>query len=146
MVTLESARSKTTTTSTIIKSRNVKSPVPPTNFYLLLAVKIGIIILILLWLAPLVTGGRYSFTTKRRRYRTNVQMQRMRNQCNTETVCAQLIPEESLNCSNQCISTKCYAEIYATNPLEDGEVDLIRGQIFEECVRNEVRRSVAATA
>ena len=40
-----------------------------------------------------------------------------------------LIPEENMNCVNQCTSPHCFGEIYGEDkggPLEDGEVDYDR--------------------
>ena len=55
--------------------------------------------------------------------------------------CAHLIPDESMNCVNECTSESCYAQIYAAEPLEDGEVDLVRARAFTTCLRNEMRDS-----
>jgi hypothetical protein len=50
-----------------------------------------------------------------------------------------MVPEEAYNCVNRCISSNCYGEVYAENPLEDGEIDSIRNREFTSCVRQEVR-------
>ncbi len=51
--------------------------------------------------------------------------------------CSALIPEEAYNCVNECVSKSCYDEIYASNPLEDGEVDSSRIRSFTNCLRKE---------
>jgi hypothetical protein len=51
--------------------------------------------------------------------------------------CSALIPEEAYNCVNECVSKLCYDEIYASNPLEDGEVDNARSRSFTNCLRKE---------
>ena len=53
--------------------------------------------------------------------------------------CAHLIPEEAYNCVNNCTSNLCYSQIYADNPLEDGEIDYERSRKFTACARSEVR-------
>ena len=53
--------------------------------------------------------------------------------------CGRLIPEENMTCVSMCMSTKCHEEIFAANPLEDGEVDYQRWTAFEKCVREELK-------
>ena len=53
------------------------------------------------------------------------------------TSCADLAPELRMNCVNLCVSPACYAEIYASEPLEDGEIDAARARQFSSCVRRE---------
>ena len=48
-------------------------------------------------------------------------------------------PEEGYNCVNECVSSKCYEEIYSASPLEDGEIDSLRSRQFSSCVRKETR-------
>ncbi|GMY23622.1 Protein OS-9 [Fagus crenata] len=38
------------------------------------------------------------------------------------------------NCALRCLSTPCYDLIYAGDPLEEGEKDLIRSQEFKYCM------------
>ena len=57
----------------------------------------------------------------------------MANKCEFNTECANLsggVQKE--NCVLRCISKQCYDEIYAFNPLEDGEIDQ-RIQSFKGC-------------
>lgn len=51
--------------------------------------------------------------------------------------CGRFIPEEAYNCVNNCTSNVCYQEIYALEPLEDGEIDHERNGKFVACVRKE---------
>ena len=115
---------------------------PPTNYYLLLLVKICLVVIILLWLAPLVTGdvSRHPPSGGNgRRQRNELRLRNLRLQCQNDGACALLVPEESLNCVNQCLSHDCYEQIFAQDPLEDGEIDVVRGQQFEDCVKEELR-------
>ena len=125
---------------------------PPTNYYLLLLVKICLVVIILLWLAPLVTGhntaavASSSTTTSsartprsRRRRELHNGVRHRRLACQNEGVCALLVPEESLNCVNRCLSPDCYAKLWAHDPLEDGEIDVVRGQQFDDCLQEELR-------
>lgn len=59
--------------------------------------------------------------------------------------CYQLIPEESANCLNQCVSKACYDEIYGSSPLEDGEIDDIRSRLFTSCLRKEQKEIIRKT-
>jgi|TARA_B100001741_G_scaffold272793_1_gene241578 hypothetical protein len=44
------------------------------------------------------------------------------------------------NCVLRCASAKCYADVYARDPLEEGEVDVERGRAFRACARDEFRK------
>lgn len=39
----------------------------------------------------------------------------------------------------QCLSASCYATTYGHDPLEEGELDSIRGRTFRSCCRTELR-------
>jgi hypothetical protein len=39
----------------------------------------------------------------------------------------------------RCISNTCYGNVYGSDALEDGEVDVTRGRTFRSCARNELR-------
>ena len=47
------------------------------------------------------------------------------------------------NCVLECVSPECYAEVYAQDPLEEGELDTTRGRLFRVCVRNAKKRREA---
>ena len=47
---------------------------------------------------------------------------------------------EMENCILTCMSNMCYGNIYASDPLEEGEVDIVRGRNFRSCARNELRQ------
>ncbi|KAB2627014.1 hypothetical protein D8674_020632 [Pyrus ussuriensis x Pyrus communis] len=38
------------------------------------------------------------------------------------------------NCALRCLSPTCYELIYESDPLEEGEKDMIRGQEFKYCM------------
>ena len=57
-----------------------------------------------------------------------------RRECETQT-CAGMQPGTNMNCVNQYISPSCFDEIYAEEPLEDGEVDSKRSRLFQNCAR-----------
>mmetsp|Transcript_26525 Transcript_26525/g.79532 ORF Transcript_26525/g.79532 Transcript_26525/m.79532 type:complete len:112 (-) Transcript_26525:73-408(-) len=54
-----------------------------------------------------------------------------------QTACAALPPGTNANCVHACVSQSCYDEIYAAEPLEDGEVDARRARAFQSCQRKE---------
>ena len=39
------------------------------------------------------------------------------------------------NCVLRCMSPPCYEETYGSDPLEDGEVDTVRGRKFRVCAK-----------
>ena len=57
-----------------------------------------------------------------------------RRECETQT-CSGMQPGTNMNCVNKCISESCFDEIYAEEPLEDGEVDSKRSRLFQNCAR-----------
>ena len=52
--------------------------------------------------------------------------------------CAHLTFEESAGCITACISPECHKQIYS-NPLEVGEIDLIRHAQFELCAKRALK-------
>ncbi len=58
--------------------------------------------------------------------------------------CQAFNQDENMNCVNECTSKKCYDEIYAPSPLEDGEIDHKRLKDFLSCVRLEIREQKLA--
>lgn len=49
------------------------------------------------------------------------------------------------NCAMRCVSTACYDSIYGADPLEEGEIDMLRGRDYRMCVRRELRKSRSAS-
>jgi hypothetical protein len=43
------------------------------------------------------------------------------------------------NCAMRCVSPECYENVYGDDPLEDGEVDVVRGRTFRSCARTAFR-------
>ena len=109
------------------------SPSSSSSYYLLLAVKILLVLIILFMLPRFVTGAQHH-----RSKRSEIKLRSLRWECQNDSECAIIIPEESLNCVNRCISSACYSEIFAEQPLEDGEVDIPRAKAFEACVKEEL--------
>ena len=62
-----------------------------------------------------------------------------KEQCHSKECAHIAIIEEAYNCVNECLSPSCYADIYAKNPLEDGEIDHTRSRLFTACVRKETK-------
>lgn len=50
--------------------------------------------------------------------------------------------EEAYNCVNECTSSSCYADVYASSPLEDGEIDVARSRVFSACLRKEIKANM----
>ena len=50
------------------------------------------------------------------------------------------------NCVLGCISEACYGDIYAADPLEEGEIDTVRGRKFRTCAKKELRVATLASA
>ncbi|XP_066388472.1 uncharacterized protein [Miscanthus floridulus] len=43
-------------------------------------------------------------------------------------------PTEKENCVLRCLSPECYDLIYGGDPLEEGELDYVRGQEYKYCM------------
>jgi hypothetical protein len=118
-----------------------------TPSWLLPLVKLLLVLLILFMLPKLVflmlpkfvmTAARRE--TRRRHRRTAVELRQARWACQVENpVCSTLIPEESMNCVNECVSPDCYENVYSPNPLENGEINIERAKQFQDCVKEELR-------
>jgi hypothetical protein len=62
------------------------------------------------------------------------------DECKVSDECRVLHPDENMNCLNKCTSDKCYEKVYASMPLEDGEIDPERERVFRSCLRDEAKR------
>lgn len=49
-------------------------------------------------------------------------------------------PSRLENCALRCASAMCYDEVYGSDPLEEGEVDVERGRAYRTCARGELRK------
>ena len=49
-------------------------------------------------------------------------------------------PSALENCALRCASAACYERTYASDPLEEGELDVERGREYRTCARDELRR------
>jgi Domain of unknown function (DUF4787) len=124
----------TTTTSSSFSS----------SYCMLLTVKILLVIIILFWLPPLVISKKR--TNRRNRNDIKTTKRRVhRHRWDCEIDCLELsyeymLPaEESMNCIFHCMSPTCFQEIYRPI-LEPGEVDILRYELFEKCLEEEIRQ------
>ena len=53
--------------------------------------------------------------------------------------CSSYHIDEGMNCVNKCTSELCYNQVYSEEPLEDGEIDMVRSKKFTDCVRKEIK-------
>jgi len=99
-------------------------------------------------LLPTTTSASSSTTTAKKatpttippaqRHKLDRKMSMKRETCE-RTVCAPYHRDEGQNCANKCVSEACYEEVYANEPLEDGEIDHYRGRLFTYCVQKELQ-------
>lgn len=94
-----------------------------------------VVLLLLSDVLPVVTAKRQ----KPRRKRTNSkqEMQARRMTCEMECL-TQWVPEEAMNCIHTCRSPACFAQLYGEDPLEPGQVDTERAEVFDRCNMNEI--------
>ncbi len=93
-------------------------------------------LLLLLVLAP-------EAAAKKRRHQTAAATRKRR--CERED-CANVHEDGMANCVLKCESPACYAEVYAADELEPGEIDVHRQRLFSKCVGEEARAGRARPA
>ena len=96
------------------------------------------LLVLLLLLAPTGADAKARSSSKRRKRRTSRTWKVRIRECE-EGACAHLIAEEGMNCVHRCASAACYDEVYAAEPLEDGEVDTERDALFKSCMVAEAK-------
>ena len=50
------------------------------------------------------------------------------------------------NCILKCMEPTCYQQVYANDPLEEGELDHVRGRVFRTCHKNIIREETRRRA
>jgi hypothetical protein len=110
---------------------------------MLTAVKILLVVVIILLLPKLVTGQ--STPAGKRNKKLTRHIEALRFECE-RTTCREYLPEESSMCVTQCVSQQCHDQVYDQNPLELGEIHVIRARDFEKCVKDELRAQRNAQA
>ena len=50
------------------------------------------------------------------------------------------------NCILKCMEPTCYQQVYANDPLEEGELDHVRGRVFRTCHKNIIREEARRRA
>lgn len=124
----------------------------PTNKYVLVLVKVLLVLTILFLMPELVRAAAAATTsgssstndpsnvavrmTKKRKKGITLGFYKSRSTCQNEN-CSAVLPERSMNCVNTCLSPNCYTSIYSDEPLEDGEIDMHRAKLFEDCLLSE---------
>mmetsp|Transcript_100697 Transcript_100697/g.157261 ORF Transcript_100697/g.157261 Transcript_100697/m.157261 type:complete len:123 (-) Transcript_100697:2-370(-) len=67
------------------------------------------------------------------------------NEC-AKGECHMFHPDENDDCVAKCVSAPCYEEVYASDPLEPGEIDRPRQNRFNTCVRTETSKEAQRKA
>ena len=63
----------------------------------------------------------------------------VKSRCDIHTGCEQKSGLEHTECVRSCMSERCYEEIYAFDPLEEGEID-IRYNSFKGCILEDLKK------
>jgi len=66
---------------------------------------------------------------------------RVRRQACEQEAGPHLLPHERENIVLACVSQNCYQRIYGIDPLEEGEIDTMRGREYRSCTREELQES-----
>ncbi|ETV87977.1 hypothetical protein H257_01373 [Aphanomyces astaci] len=89
-----------------------------------------------LWL---VTFWMAMVSAKSKQHSRVDRMWRVQKKSCESNECRHLDLMTNMNCVHECISPTCFTEVYASEPLEDGEIDEYRYNKFLTCVRNDYR-------
>ena len=97
--------------------------------------------LMLAWF--LLVEGRSSHMTNPQRHKIERQLKQRKDNCEMLS-CKQYqnVKDEGMNCVNACVSQSCYDEIYAMEPLEDGEIDTFRTAKYVKCTQSELQAEI----
>ena len=98
--------------------------------------KRAILFVVLLCLLVAMTDAKAR--SRKQRSKGDRSWKQRKRDCETST-CSNLVPDENMNCVNNCTSERCFAEVYGAEPLEDGEIDHERRRRFTSCLRNEAK-------
>ena len=80
-------------------------------------------------------NGALGNSARRRKQRiAEKQYRKLKEGCQSVDICGPPAGE-NMNCIFECISSACFEEIYAPEPLEDGEIDLKRERLFVKCTK-----------
>jgi hypothetical protein len=120
----------------VTPTRNTKNPSSGGDAWLVFFIKALLVAVIILMLPKLVDGK--SSGSKRRR-KVEKQLTALRQSCVQECNNEIMVFEESMNRVHLCISEQCFNQFYKENPLEDGEIDVLRIKEFEKCAKEELR-------
>ncbi|XP_024022261.1 uncharacterized protein LOC112091850 [Morus notabilis] len=100
-----------------------------------LIIRISLLLSLLLLLTAVPTAF-----AKSRRPITDLETRQKKNQCYADIEsglwgwqCKSSATAKE-NCALRCLSPTCYEIIYESDPLEEGEKDLVRGQEFKYCM------------
>nr|XP_008376075.2 uncharacterized protein LOC103439310 isoform X2 [Malus domestica] len=104
------------------------------NFSSSSLLRILILLLVFLHFSPINTNA------KSRRPISDIETRQKKSQCYADIQSglwgwqckSSLIAKE--NCALRCLSPTCYELIYESDPLEEGEKDMLRGQEFKYCM------------
>ncbi|XP_050385338.1 uncharacterized protein LOC126801898 [Argentina anserina] len=107
--------------------------------------RIQVLLVLSLLFSPLVLA-------KSRRPITDIETRQKKTQCYADIESglwgwqckSSIIAKE--NCVLKCLSPTCYEVVYESDPLEEGEKDLIRGQEFKYCMHNLARNAPSLEA
>ena len=58
--------------------------------------------------------------------------------------CAGKVGADELNCTYNCMSPGCFAEIYGHDEIEEGEIDTARSRLFSTCFKRFMREEELA--
>jgi len=86
--------------------------------------------------APEYQYKRYQY---RKKSKNEKKIKSLKQQCESSSECQGLVGMELLGCARHCISPTCYDELYAHDPMEEGEID-VRFNSFKGCVIEQLPR------
>jgi hypothetical protein len=97
---------------------------------------IGAVLITVLLLDNLLVEARVQYQYKHytfRKKRDDKKYRAAKQRCEMNGECQGIFGVDQVKCIRMCISEECYNELYSSDPLEEGEVD-VRFNSFKGCL------------
>ena len=85
------------------------------------------------------TAYKYKYYSYRKKQKNERKIRYMRQDCERKEECLITSGLDQTNCIRKCMSKDCFDELYGSDPLEEGEID-VRFNSFKGCILQNIRR------
>jgi len=85
------------------------------------------------------TTYKYKYYSYRKKQKNERKIRYLRQDCERQEECLGAAGLEQTNCIRKCMSKECFEELYGSDPLEEGEID-VRFSSFKGCILQNIKR------